>query len=83
MHLRGPRTQRVIERELAEPNIWFTVGSLAMDRHRQRLSHTLLNFNQIARLLKLRFGPTRLTFGLETTRQSPEAMNLAYRLADI
>jgi hypothetical protein len=79
--LPGPHTQQVIERELAEWNVWFAAGSLAMARHRQRRPHALLTFSQIARLLKLGFALARLACGLDATGKPPEPLNYDYSLA--
>ncbi len=61
--LPGVRTQRVVERELAGWDFWMAAGRAAMDRHRQRRSHVLPTFTQIARLLRVAFDFKQLACG--------------------
>src|ERR1051325_5509408 len=77
--LPGPRTQRVVERELAAWESWMLVGRAAMERHRQRRPHTFLNLSQIARLIRVACAFKEVLFsrpGDDPAADSPDFNNV-------
>ena len=71
--LPGPRTQRAVERELAERKFWLAAAHQAMDRHEQRRPHALLSLGQTARLLEIALEFGRLACGLDSRQPVPPA----------
>ena len=71
--LPSTRTQRVVERELAEFDLWMTVGEIAMTSYSERHSQTLPSLSQIARLCNVAAKLGRLACGLDfrTTKTPP------------
>jgi len=67
-----PRTERAMERELANWHLWFAAGRLALKRHRQCRPHALLSFGQIASLLDMAFKLARLACGLDSPQSAAE-----------
>jgi hypothetical protein len=63
--LPGPRTQRAVERELAERKLWLEAAHQAMARHEQRRPHALMSLGQMARLLEIALEFGRLASGLD------------------
>ena len=49
--LPGPRTQCVIEREMAERDFWLAAGAIALQRYRERRPHAVPSWSQLTRLL--------------------------------
>jgi len=69
--LPGTRTQRAVERELADWEFWMAAGRLAKDRHKQRRPHALPSFSQLARLISIHFDFARLACGLDSRTPEP------------
>lgn len=61
--LPGPRTRRVVERELAELSSWLALGKLALTREATRHPHALHSLSRITRLLKVGVALGRLACG--------------------
>lgn len=70
--LPGPRTRRVVERELASLEFWLAIGHRAMDRYQQRRLHALPTLSQTVSLLTVALALGRLAAGIaETASESP------------
>jgi hypothetical protein len=69
--LPGPRTQRAVDRELVEWELWVTAGRLALSRHQQRRPHALLSLGQLTRLLWTASRLGRLACGFDTCQAAP------------
>lgn len=65
--LPSTRTQRVVECELVELDLWMTVGKIAMTNYSERHSQTLPSLSQIARLYNVAAKFARLACGLDST----------------
>ena len=69
-----PRTERAVDRELANWDFWFAAGSLARERQRQRRPHARMSFSRMASLLDVGFALKRLACGLDSTHPAPEPL---------
>lgn len=69
--LPGPRTQRAVEYQLVEFDLWMAAGRLALDRHWQRRPHADLSLNQLARLVGIASRLGRQACGFEPRPARP------------
>ena len=81
--LPSPRTQRAVERKLAEREMWLAAGQVALERYRQRQPHALMSFSRMARLLQIGIDFGKLASGLDTPNRVPEKLVYDYELTDL
>jgi hypothetical protein len=81
--LPSARTQRVVERELAQLELWMTVGKIAMTNYSERQSQTLPSLSQIARLCNVAAKFGRLACGLDSAQPTTPPLNYDSVWADL
>ena len=62
--LPSPRTQQAVERELACLTFWLSAGRMALEQHRCRRPHALIDLSRLARLLEIAMEFGRLATGI-------------------
>lgn len=80
--LPSARTCHAVERHLAQRELWFEAGRLAMERYRRRYPHDLPGLPRLARLLQLALDLKKLALGLDSPNQLPEKITYDYGLTD-
>jgi len=78
-----PATQRAVDRQLAELQLWLTAGDLAFARHRQRQPHAQLSLCRMARLLQLAFALKQMVLGLDSPNALPDKITYDYEFTDL
>jgi hypothetical protein len=80
-----PEIQSLVESELVLWEFWLLIGRLALERHRRRRPHALVNFNRITRLLELGSALGRLACGADSNSPEPENDHDSYKqsMADL
>lgn len=81
--LPSPRTQRAVDRQLAELQLWLAAAHAARERHRQRRPHALPSWTQLARLLERAFDLKKLVLGLDSKNPLPEKIAYDYEFTDL
>jgi hypothetical protein len=81
--LPSARTQRVVERELAELDLWMTAGKIAMTNYSERHSQSPPSLSQIARLFNVTAKLGRLACGLDSKQPSTPPLNYDSVWADM
>lgn len=77
------RTQRAVERRLAEMQMWLEAGKVARLRHQQRRPHALPSLSRLARLLQLAFDFKKLALGLDSPNRLPDKITYDYEFTDL
>jgi hypothetical protein len=77
------RTQSVVERELAECELWMSAGKRAMTNYSQRHSQRLPTLTQIARLCNVAAKLGRMSCGFDSTQPPPPPLNYDSVWADL
>jgi hypothetical protein len=78
-----PRTQRAVDRQLAELHLWMAAGRAARERHQQRRPHALPSLSRLARWLNLAFDFKKLALGLDSKNRLPEKISYDYEFTDL
>jgi hypothetical protein len=78
-----PATQRAVDRQLAELQLWLTAAHAAGERQRQRRPHALPTLTQLARLLQLAFDLKKMVLGLDSKNPLPEKITYDYEFTDL
>jgi len=81
--LPSPATQRAVDRQLAELQLWLAAADAAGERHRQRQPHALPSLTRLARLLQLAFDLKRMVLGLDSKNPLPEKITYDYEFTDL
>lgn len=77
------RTQRVVERELADWDFWMDTAKFALARHQQRRPHALPGLAQTARLIQIAHDFGVLACGQPAAQSVPEVSSFDNCLADL
>ena len=78
-----PRTQRAVDRLLAELCFWMEAGRIAMARHQQRYPHALPSLSRLARLLRIAMDFKQLACGLDSKQPLPGKISYDYAFTDL
>jgi len=78
-----PNTQRAVDRQLAELQLWLTAAHAAGERQRQRRPHALPTLTQLARLLQLAFDLKKMVLGLDSKNSLPDKITYDYEFTDL
>ena len=81
--LPSPATQRAVDRQLAELQLWLAAADAAGERHRQRQPHALPTLSRLARLLQLAFDLKNMVVGLDSKNPLPEKITYDYEFTDL
>ncbi len=78
-----PNTQRAVDRQLAELQLWLAAAHAAGERHRQRRPHALPTLTQLARLLQRAFDLKKMVLGLDSKNPLSEKIAYDYEFTDL
>ena len=78
-----PNTQRAVDRQLAELQLWLAAADAAGGRHRQRQPHALPSLTRLARLLQLAFDLKKMVLGLDSKNPLPDKITYDYEFTDL
>jgi hypothetical protein len=81
--LPSTRTQHVVERDLAELDLWMTAGKIAIKKYSEQHSNSLPSLNQIARLCNVAAKLGRMACGLDSTQPTTPPLNYDSVWADL
>lgn len=81
--LPSPATQRAVDRQLAELQLWLAAADAAGERHRQRQPHALPTLGRLARLMQLAFDLKKMVLGLDSKNPLPEKITYDYEFTDL
>ena len=81
--LPSTRTQRAVERDLAELDLWMSAGKIAIKNYSERRSSTLPSLTQIGRLCNVADQLGRLACGLDSTQPTTPPLNYDSVWADL
>ena len=81
--LPSPATQRAVDRQLAELQLWLAAADAAGERHRQRQPHALPTLSRLARQLQLAFDLKKMVLGLDSINPLPEKITYDYEFTDL
>ena len=81
--LPAPATQRAVDRQLAEVQLWLAAAHAAGERHRQCRPHARPTLTQLARLLDRAFDLKQMVLGLDSPNPLPEKITYDYTFADL
>jgi hypothetical protein len=78
-----PNTQRAVDGQLAELQLWLAAAHAAGERHRQHRPHALPTLTQLARLLQRAFDLKKMVLGLDSKNSLPEKITYDYEFTDL
>jgi hypothetical protein len=78
-----PATQRAVDRQLAEVQLWTEAAHAARERHQRRQPHALPSLTRLARLLQLAFDLKKVALGLDSKNPLPEKITYDYEFTDL
>jgi len=78
-----PNTQRAVERQWVEVQLWLEAGTVARQRHQQRRPHAVPSLSRLARLLKLAFDFKCLALGLNSPNRIPDKITYDYEFTNL
>jgi hypothetical protein len=77
------RTQPAVDRELAFLNVCLSSGGTALEQHRLRHPHALIDFSRLARLIEIASDLGRLACGFDSGLADPQPDNHDAAWADL
>jgi hypothetical protein len=81
--LPSPATQRAVDRQLAELQLWLAAAHAAGERHRQCRPHALPTLTQLARLLQRAFDLKKMVLGLDSKNPLPDKITYDYEFTGL